>query len=154
MDVKFLLLRGLPASGKSTYAQKLVDKGWKRLNKDMMRDMIDGGQFSSENEFMLNSILYQIAEMYLSQGYNVVSDNMNFNSWHFKQACDLSSCICCVDVKVEVFDFYTDIEVCIERDKKRTKPVTEAVIRKIAKQWNLSEKFPDITEYAQIHSEI
>lgn len=31
---KLLMLKGLPASGKSTYAKELSDKGWIRVNKD------------------------------------------------------------------------------------------------------------------------
>lgn len=38
---KLLVLKGLPASGKSTYAKELVNKGWKRVNKDDLRAMID-----------------------------------------------------------------------------------------------------------------
>ena len=49
---KLLILKGLPASGKSTYAKELVSKGWKRVNKDDLRSMIDGGKWSKKNEEM------------------------------------------------------------------------------------------------------
>src|SRR5207245_9019847 len=48
--MKLLLLKGLPASGKSTYAKELVLKGWKRVNKDDLRAMIDNGKWSHSNE--------------------------------------------------------------------------------------------------------
>lgn len=149
--VTFLLLRGLPASGKSTYAQTLVNQGWKRLNKDMMRNMIDGGQFTKENENHLNTLLYQMAEHYLQAGYNVVSDNMNFNPWHFMAANRLAKCSNTmkhdlgVEIKVAVLDFHTLITTCIERDAKREKPVTEKEIRFIYNQWIKAGEFPDVS---------
>ncbi len=51
-----LMLKGLPASGKSTYARKLVadsqshKRKWKRANKDDLRAMIDDSNWSKTNE--------------------------------------------------------------------------------------------------------
>jgi predicted kinase len=154
-QVTFLLLRGLPGSGKSTYANGLVKQGWKRLNKDMLRDMIDGGQFSPENEDSLNQLLYDMAFHYLSQGYSVVSDNMNFNVWHFLVARKVANRVSSIAIdfdgihcEVKGMDFHTPIEECIRRDALRPKPVTEEVIRKIEAQWGLEDgNFPDVSEY-------
>ena len=38
------MLQGLPASGKTKYARELQADGWKRVNKDDLRDMIDNGK--------------------------------------------------------------------------------------------------------------
>jgi len=49
--MKVLILKGLPASGKSTYAKELVAKGnWKRINKDDLRAMLDCSKWSKANE--------------------------------------------------------------------------------------------------------
>ena len=48
-----IILRGLPASGKSTYAKSLVKanpNNYKRINRDDMREMLDGYHFSKSNE--------------------------------------------------------------------------------------------------------
>ena len=48
---KVIVLRGLIASGKSTYAKQLVEKlGWKRVNKDDLRAMVDNSIWSDKNE--------------------------------------------------------------------------------------------------------
>ena len=47
---KLLMLRGLPASGKSTYAKELADKGWIRVNKDDLRAMLNNSNWSKGNE--------------------------------------------------------------------------------------------------------
>ena len=44
------MLKGLPASGKSTYAKKLANKGWTRVNKDDLRAMLNDGKWSRSNE--------------------------------------------------------------------------------------------------------
>jgi predicted kinase len=162
-EVTFLMLRGLPASGKSTFANKLIldglcGGGWKRINKDMMRDMIDGGKFSPDNEDSLNTLVYDMALHYLMLGFSVVSDNMNFNIWHFRRAR-----LVCNDVndersgldfhcKLDVKDFYTPIETCIERDALRPKPVTEGVILAIADKWVVDGKFPEVWDFVDNHS--
>ena len=53
---KIILTRGLPASGKSTWAKEQVAKGngkVKRVNKDDLRDMIDAGIWSKTNEQLI-----------------------------------------------------------------------------------------------------
>lgn len=49
---KVIVLKGLPASGKSTWAKNLVlkDSTYKRINKDDLRAMLDASKFSKENE--------------------------------------------------------------------------------------------------------
>ena len=50
---KVLVYRGLPASGKSTAARKMLDENpgkYKRINKDDLRAMLDNSHFSRGNE--------------------------------------------------------------------------------------------------------
>ena len=58
---KILILRGLPASGKSTFARKLLNENpnaWKRLNKDELRAMLDDSIHSPANEQFRNHKRY------------------------------------------------------------------------------------------------
>jgi len=78
-----LVLMGLPGSGKSTYAKELVAKGWKRVNKDDIRAMIDNSKWSKENESDVQKVEVAIAVGFLNAGKNVIVDDTNFG-WEDK----------------------------------------------------------------------
>ena len=79
---KLLALRGLPASGKTTYAKELVNKGWVRVNKDDMRAMLNNSKFSKDNESYILSLRDEIIISSLVQGKNVVVDDTNLDPKH------------------------------------------------------------------------
>lgn len=172
-QVTLLILRGLPGSGKSTFARSLIEKSkqidperiatglldwadpaytpgkWKRINKDTLRDMLDMDEWSPRNEHLLNQVVQSLLFRYLKAGFNVVSDNMNFSSEHIKRAVEIANTINTendsVRVNVAVKDFDTPLEVCIERDALRPAPITEPTIRGIHAKW-LMRGFPDISQ--------
>ena len=121
-----VVLKGLPASGKTTYAKKLVDIGFKRVNKDDLRMMVDSGKYSKSNEANIHNIMIDITRYYLTRGYNVIWDNTNLNPKILKEAKKL---VKEYEASIEIVDF-TDVplETCIERDKKREVSVGEGVI--------------------------
>ena len=149
--VKLLILRGLPGAGKSTFANGLVEDGFKRCSKDDLRSSFDNGIFSPQNEALLNEITYDVSGIFLEAGYDIVWDNCNLNPYHFKRARDIANCINdlsrVVHVTIQLKDFNIDTEECIRRDALRPKPVTEAVIRKMAAQWTVDGKFLDMSKY-------
>lgn len=108
------MLQGLPASGKSTIARELVAKGWKRVNKDDIRDMIDNGKFSRVNEEMVKTIELQIAIQFLDQGFNVVVDDTNFA--YEKMWCEIAKRHG-AEFKVQFVD--TPIMECLARNALR-----------------------------------
>lgn len=123
---KLIMLKGLPASGKSTYAKEMVRVyGYKRVNRDELRDMIDLGKYSPENEQFIKDIQDAIITLF-SDDFNVVVDNTNLkpeDTFHFKElAYELS-------MKFEVKEFDTSLEECIRRDSFRSNPIGEKVIR-------------------------
>ena len=132
--MKVLLLRGLPASGKSTYAKELVSKdhNWVRVNKDDLRAMMNGGVFSGKLEKQIVRIERKLAEDALKIGKSVVIDDTNFNPDHEEYFRRLAK-MYMEEFEVKFFD--TPLEVCIERDNKRPNGVGEAVIRKMYDQY-------------------
>lgn len=111
---KLLLLKGLPASGKSTHAKELVAKGWKRVNKDDLRAMIDSGKHSKPNEKAILYIEFHIASYFLANGYNVVVDDTNFayeKEWRNEALAH--------GAEFESKFFDVPVMECIERDAKR-----------------------------------
>jgi len=123
---KILILKGLPASGKSTYAKELVEKGWKRVNKDDIRAMVDSSHYSRNNEKLVIEIRDMIIDLALIHGHNVVVDDTNFEVKHFKQMSLIAEIN---DAEVNVKFINTPLNECIRRDKKREAPVGEDVIR-------------------------
>ena len=131
---KVLILKGLPASGKTTYAKELVAQGnWKRINKDDLRAMLDSSFHSKKNEKFINTVKLAIMSGALASGWNVVIDDTNFFQQHeesiretVKEIIDFYK----IPIEVIVKFFDTPLEECIARDAKRgAKMVGEKVIR-------------------------
>jgi len=126
-------MRWLPASGKSTYAKTLVEQWYKRLNKDLLREMLDFSVWSKKNEQLVNSIEYDLIQTILEEWYNVVVDDTNLS---YERVLLLESIWMWADAEVEVKTIDTPVEECIKRDKNRQASVWEEVIRKFNNQLN------------------
>jgi predicted kinase len=129
---KVLMLKGLPASGKSTHARKLAQQGWKRINKDDLRAMIDDGKWSKGNEKFILRVRDALIENALSQGHDVVVDDTNLAPKHETVIKELADYW---DAEFSVLFFDTDVEECIKRDLKRPVSVGEKVIRDMYDQF-------------------
>ena len=127
-----MITQGLPASGKTTYAKKQLKKGgWKRINKDDLRAMLDDGKWSKSNEkfvLLARDILMLNA---LREGYNVIIDDTNFAPKHIEHIRQLVD----RDVRVIIKVFDATVEECIERDLQRPKSVGAKVIRQMYNQY-------------------
>lgn len=146
---KLLILKGLPASGKSTYAEELVKEGWVRVNKDTIR--LDKDLFPEGYNFKNRSHEKKVVKernkqvrKALDSKKNVVVDDTNLNPIHIK---DLSLIARKYNIKLEINDSFLSVplETCIERDKKRESSVGESVIRQMYHQW--IKKSPHFISY-------
>lgn len=136
---KILILKGLPASGKTTYAKGLLEGiysdengqfKWKRVNKDDLRAMIDGGKWSRENEKFVLSLRDAFINKAIMAGFSMIVDDTNFSNTHRNQM-DMIAEIAKkhgFDVVVEEKNFDVPVEECIARDAKRQNPVGANVI--------------------------
>lgn len=133
---KIILTRGLPASGKSTWAKEQVAKSngnTKRVNKDDLREMIDCSVWSKTNEQQILDARNMMIKLWLLDGVNtIIVDDINLESKHYESILEIAR-LCTNDnesISVEYKDFLdVSLDVCIERDSKRVKPVGEKVIR-------------------------
>jgi predicted kinase len=134
---KVILMRGLPASGKSTYAKQLVDEApnvYKRINRDDLRMMFDNGYTSNGNEKFVRKVRDILIIKALEEGKSVVVDDTNLSDRNFTRISQLVADYSKQhneNVTVEVKEFDTPVNECIERDAKREKPVGEKVIRQM-----------------------
>lgn len=122
---KLLALRGLPGSGKTTYAKELANKGWVRVNKDDLRAMLNNSKFSKDNESYILSLRDEIIISSLVQGKNVVVDDTNLDPKHLIAFESIAGEFLS-DFEIKFFD--VDVKECIKRNKLREKPVPEKVI--------------------------
>jgi predicted kinase len=136
---KLIIMRGLPASGKTTRAKEIMDKDGNvvRVNKDSLRKMLHFDKWSGSKESITRSVSRKIAMQCLLDGQNVIIDDTNLNEKTFQSWKDLAREM---SAKVEVIEMNTTIEECIERDKKRKERVGESVIIGMAMQNGLYTK--------------
>jgi predicted kinase len=132
MAQKILFLKGLPASGKSTFAKELVnkDKTFKRINRDDLRAMLDNGNWSRQNEKTIKHIRNSIIMIALVDGFNVVVDDTNIlgdNIGDIKRLVEDAG----FDVEYEEKFFNTPLAECIRRDMLRPESVGKKVIRRM-----------------------
>ncbi len=130
--MKLLMLKGLPGSGKSTWARQFVSENqdWVRINKDSIREMMGGWTFKKEK--LVIKFRDVIVETVLADKKNVIVDDTNFDPKHEKRLQQLAD-IYGAEFSVKFFD--TPIEECIKNDLKRLASTGERVIRKMYKQY-------------------
>ncbi len=76
-------LKGLPASGKTTLALKMVqEESVKRVNKDALREMLHGGKYSPETEKFVTAVRDAIIRLAVGKGFDVIVDDTNFHPKH------------------------------------------------------------------------
>lgn len=139
-----LMLKGLPASGKSTYARKILSgeeqfegangakMKWKNVTKDDLRAMIHDGKFSSDREKDIVMARDALIETYLDAGYSVISSDTNLAPKHeefLKRLAEKHG----ASFFMKFFD--VPVDECIKRDLKREHPVGSGVIESMHQQF-------------------
>lgn len=126
-QLEIVMTKGLPASGKSTWARDFVAENptWKRVNKDDLRMMMHDGVWTKENEKQIVNARDALIITFLSEGFNVIVDDTNFHPSHQYALEDIAADM---GAKFTVKYFDANPRVCIERDLGRDKPVGSKVI--------------------------
>jgi predicted kinase len=132
---RVLVLVGLPASGKSTFANELLLKEpgqWVRSNKDSLREMAHASYWSGGNEKFILKLRDQIILMALESGKHVIVDDTNFGK-HIDHIRELVKDLAVVEVNDSFLQ--VSLEECIRRDSKRPKPVGKGVILEMYRKY-------------------
>jgi len=125
---KVIILVGLPASGKSKFANELLlsEPGrWVRTNKDLLREMAHASYWSPGNEKLILEIRDAIILMALESGKNVIIDDTNFGR-HIDHIKELVKGQAIVEINNSFLQ--VPVEECIKRDLKRLNSVGKDVI--------------------------
>lgn len=134
---KLYVLKGLPASGKSTWAKNKVKEEYNTVivNRDSIRTMLKGMYnlfpFNSKMEDLVTEIEQSAMQTGLALNYNVIMDATNFR-WNLSKEYIQDF----YKAELEIIDFTNvSIRTCIERDSKRESPVGYDVIMKMANKY-------------------
>lgn len=134
---KLIMFKGLPGSGKDIKAKEMMEKnpgGYKRVNKDDLREMIDGSNWSGNNEKLILKIRDFIIAESLKEGKHVLCTDTNL---HPKHEIKLREIAKEYGAEFQIIDLTKEVtlEECIERDLKRSRSVGERVIRSMYNQY-------------------
>lgn len=132
---KLYMTKGLPASGKSTWAKQHVDSNPDifRVNKDDLRAMLHNSKYSKSNENFVLMVRDFIIEETLKGGNSIVVDDTNLHEKHEIRLRELAEKYQAV-FDVVHFDDIT-LEECIRRDAARPNSVGAKVIKDMHKQY-------------------
>lgn len=130
-----ILTKGLPGSGKSTWAKEQLAKypgKYKRVNKDDLRAMLDDSKWSKANESNVLGVRDLLILRHVRDGFDVIVDDTNLAPKHEEHIKQLVK----GEAVVKIKDFtHVSLETCIQNDLKRFASVGESVIRKMYNQF-------------------
>lgn len=143
------ILKGLPASGKSTWAKEEVERLNKktvRVNKDELRAMMGG--FDKVSEKIVLAVRNEFIRESLLNGKSVIVDDTNLNPKHEHDIAMLTY-MTHPTAKVIIKEFDTDVNECIKRDALRANPVGAKVIREMSEQYSFGIPKPEFEPVVQ-----
>lgn len=134
---ELILTRGLPGSGKSTYARKWVSEDSDnrvRVCRDDIRFSLFG-KYTGVDENIVSKVEVATVKAGLAAGKSVIVDAMHLKSAYIRKWEEIHP--------VTLVEFPVSLEECIFRDESREirgqRHVGEKVIRKIAKRYHIPE---------------
>lgn len=140
-----IICRGVPASGKSTWAMEWVAEkpdSRRRVNRDDIRYAVYGVYSdASINEQLVTAIENQQVENALVAGLDVVIDATNLNSKSVRRFISFAEKH---DYAVEIKDFEVSLKEAIYRDSRREKSVGEEVIKSFFVRYTNDGKLPEV----------
>lgn len=143
MTLKVYVYQGLPASGKSFAACKLIDKDpgkYKRVNKDLLRKMLDNSHYTKDNEKFVLHLQDIIILEALQEGKHVIVDNTNLLPAHIERIKQLVKGL--AEVWVDDSFLQVPVEECIKRDLQRLDSVGKDVIMQMYNKYLKKEPTP------------
>ena len=147
LSSNFLIcLVGLPASGKSFFAQKIRDVILKKFNNfevsiidpDIIREKLTPGDFNYEKEGLVReNNLKEISES-LKKGEIVISDDLNY---YTSMRHDLKEIVEELNSFLFIIYISTPLEICLEWNDERGKKIPNEVIKDISDKFDYFNKY-------------
>jgi predicted kinase len=131
---KLIILRGVPASGKSTVAEQYREMGFTIVNRDNIR-YIMFGKYWGVDEQVVTDVENAMIESSLRADTSVVLDATNLNRKNLKTKLSLASRY---GAEVDYLSFAVPLTVALERDRARERQVGEAVIKNFFRRYKIN----------------
>lgn len=135
---KLTIMKGLPASGKTTKAKEIIKEAGNtvRINKDLLRTMLHFDKFTHRNEKLTQQASLALTLSFLTSNVNVIVDDTNLN---LDVVAEYQKIAKTAKAKMEYFEMNVPLEALIIRDEMREKKVGFDVIINMAVRYGLHE---------------
>lgn len=143
--IKFIMMVGLPGSGKSQHAKDLaILEGAKIIESDDIREKVFGGkQDKNTNTKLFDMVHEQILEGLKTS--SVIFDATNI-SYKNRMAIISKVRLNHKSVQIVAHVMMTQYEICIERDSQRQRSVGEEVIKRMRENFWMPQYFEGFDE--------
>lgn len=134
---KFIMLIGLPASGKDTWSCKYLEENpdTKMYSSDAIRSELYGSEEIQGDPNEVFSIMRQRTIDALKKGYSVIYNATNVSYKDRKGILQEVKKIKKQDVEIIARVFAVPLKTCLERNAKRTRYVPAYVYEKMLRRW-------------------
>jgi predicted kinase len=140
---KLIVMVGVPGSGKTTLAKKLVEKGFHYLNADAIRLELYGSEAEQGDNEQVFSIFFERLEVALGGGLDIVIDNTNINMRQRKPILERAERFSYSDIQLWLLDI--PLELCLRRNASRERIVPAEIVSNMFATLNRSGR-PQRTE--------
>lgn len=130
--VEFIMLVGLPASGKSTYAEVLKEQGYSVHSSDAIREELTGDVNSQDKNTDVFSVLHKRIKSDLENGISCVYDATNVSMKRRKVFLDEIRKFECTK---KCILFVVPVEMCQVRNQNRERKVPDEVYDRMLKNF-------------------
>jgi predicted kinase len=140
---RLVIMKGLPASGKSTKAKEIMEQSGNavRVNRDLLRKMFHFDKWSPRNEGRTIDAEKALVKYYLTQtNLKVIIDDTNLSPKQMSIWVNMAQTL---NIEHEVVEMNTPVWECLQRDIGRPESVGHCVILNMAmryKIWRPQEK--------------
>ena len=133
---KLIMMRGLPASGKTTRAKEMMNEygNFVRINKDSLRKMLHEGKWTGKKEGITRSTSRLLASHFLKLGQNVIIDDTNLGEGHKQSWSSLAEES---EAKFVIRNISASLDLCLDRDLNRENSVGVHIIMGMALQYEI-----------------
>jgi len=131
---RLILLVGIPGSGKTTLATRLIERGFHCLNADSIREELYGNAAEQGDPQEVFGIFFERLDKAMGENLDIVVDNTNLNPKQRKPILEHAATAGYTDIQLWLLD--VPLEVCQKRNAVRSRNVPEDIVANMYMELN------------------